>query len=222
MHVQLPDGNRLELADGATGHDVAAAIGPGLAKAAVAVLVDGAIQDLALPVTADAAVSIVTKKSGDEYLYPMRHSAAHVMAEAVMTVIPEAKFGFGPPIEDGFYYDFELPRPLTEADFPAIEAEINRIIKSRSSFERTVMSMAEARAFFTELGQPYKVDQVDELERQGETEVSIYRQRDFVDLCRGPHVHDTCAIGPVKLLSELNRVASASTDMSKPLILTRA
>ena len=201
MHVQLPDGNRLELADGATGHDVAAAIGPGLAKAAVAVLVDGAIQDLALPVTADAAVSIVTKKSGDEYLYPMRHSAAHVMAEAVMTVIPEAKFGFGPPIEDGFYYDFELPRPLTEADFPAIEAEINRIIKSRSSFERTVMSMAEARAFFTELGQPYKVDQVDELERQGETEVSIYRQRDFVDLCRGPHVHDTGAIGPVKLLS---------------------
>ena len=201
MHVQLPDGNRLELADGATGHDVAAAIGPGLAKAAVAILVDGAIQDLALPVTADAAVSIVTKKSGDEYLYPMRHSAAHVMAEAVMTVIPEAKFGFGPPIEDGFYYDFELPRPLTEADFPAIEAEINRIIKSRSSFERTVMSMAEARAFFTELGQPYKVDQVDELERQGETEVSIYRQRDFVDLCRGPHVHDTGAIGPVKLLS---------------------
>jgi len=201
MHVQLPDGNRLELADGATGHDVAAAIGPGLAKAAVAILVDGAIQDLALPVTADAAVSIVTKKSGNDYLYPMRHSAAHVMAEAVMTIIPEAKFGFGPPIEDGFYYDFELPRPLTEADFPAIEAEINRIIKSRSPYERTVMSMEEARAFFTEQGQPYKVDQVDELERQGETEVSIYRQRDFVDLCRGPHVHDTGAIGPVKLLS---------------------
>ncbi len=201
MHVQLPDGNRLELADGATGHDIAASIGPGLAKAAVAILVDGQIQDLALPVSDGTAVSIVTKKSGDDYLYPMRHSAAHVMAEAVMTIIPEAKFGFGPPIEDGFYYDFDLPRPLTEADFPAIEAEINRIIKSRSPYQRTVMSMDEARTFFTEQNQPYKVDQVDELERQGETEVSIYRQRDFVDLCRGPHVHDTGAIGPVKLLS---------------------
>lgn len=201
MHVQLPDGNRLELADGATGHDIAASIGPGLAKAAVAILVDGQIQDLALPVSDGTAVSIVTKKSGDDYLYPMRHSAAHVMAEAVMTIIPEAKFGFGPPIEDGFYYDFDLPRPLTEADFPAIEAEINRIIKSRSPYQRTVMSMDEARTFFTEQNQPYKVDQVDELERQGETEVSIYCQRDFVDLCRGPHVHDTGAIGPVKLLS---------------------
>ncbi len=201
MHVLLPDGARLDLAEGATGHDVAAAIGPGLAKAAVAVLVDGEIQDLALPVTDGAGVSVVTSKSGDDYLYPMRHSAAHVMAEAVLAIIPEAKFGFGPPIEDGFYYDFELPRALTEDDFPAIEAEMKRIIKSKAPFQRTVMSMADARAFFTDLDQPYKVDQVDELERQGETEVSIYRQREFVDLCRGPHVHDTGRIGPVKLLS---------------------
>lgn len=201
MHVSLPDGTRLDLPDGATGHDVAAAIGPGLAKAAVAILVDGATQDLALPVADGAGVSVVTKKSGADYLYPMRHSAAHVLAEAVLSIIPEAKFGFGPPIDDGFYYDFDLPRPLTEADFPAIEAEMNRIIKSRAPFQRTVMSMADARSFFAEQGQPYKVDQVDELERQGETEVSIYRQREFVDLCRGPHVGDTGAIGPVKLLS---------------------
>jgi len=201
MHVLLPDGARLDLADGATGHDVAAAIGPGLAKAAVAVLVDGEIQDLALPVPDGAGVSVVTPKSGDDYLYPMRHSAAHVMAEAVLSIIPEAKFGFGPPIEDGFYYDFELPNPLTEEDFPAIEAEMKRIVKAKAPFQRTVMSMDEARAFFRDLDQPYKVDQVDELERQGETEVSIYRQREFVDLCRGPHVHDTGRIGPVKLLS---------------------
>ncbi len=201
MHVSLPDGTRLDLTDGATGHDVAAAIGPGLAKAAVAILVNGALQDLALPVADGAAVSVVTRKSGDDYLYPMRHSAAHVLAEAVLSIIPDAKFGFGPPIDDGFYYDFDLPRPLTEADFPAIEAEMNRIIKARAPFQRTVMSMADARAFFGEQNQPYKVDQVDELERQGETEVSIYRQREFVDLCRGPHVADTGAIGPVKLLS---------------------
>ena len=100
MHVLLPDGNRLELAQGATGHDIAAAIGPGLAKAAVAIVAAGHMQDLALPVAHGAAVAIATTKSGDDYLYVMRHSAAHVMAEAVQTVAPGAKFGFGPPIDD--------------------------------------------------------------------------------------------------------------------------
>ena len=202
MHVLLPDGSRLELPDGATGFDVAAAIGPGLAKAAVAIRLNGGDpQDLALHVADGDEVSIVTAKSGDDHLYVMRHSAAHVVAEAVMTLIPEAKFGFGPPIENGFYYDFDLPRPLTEDDFPAIEAEVNRIVKSKAPFQRTVMSIADARAFFADRDQPYKVDQVDELERQGETEVSIYRQREFVDLCRGPHLPDSGRIGPVKLLS---------------------
>ncbi len=201
MHVLLPDGSRLELPDGATGHAAAAAIGPGLAKAAVATKVAGEIRDLARPLADGDAIQIITGKSGDDYLAVMRHSAAHVMAEAVMSIVPGAKFGFGPAIEDGFYYDFELPRSLTEADFPAIEAEINRIIKSKAPYQRTVMSMADARAFFTERDQPYKVDQVDELERLGETEVSIYRQREFTDLCRGPHVADTGRIGPVKLLS---------------------
>ena len=201
MHVVLPDGSRLDLPEGATGHDAAAAIGPGLAKAAVATKVAGEIRDLARPLADGDAIQIITSKSGDDYLAVMRHSAAHVMAEAVMSIVPGAKFGFGPAIDDGFYYDFELPRPLTEADFPAIEAEMNRIIKSKAPYQRTVMSMADARAFFAERDQPYKVDQVDELERLGETEVSIYRQREFVDLCRGPHVVDTGRIGPVKLLS---------------------
>jgi threonyl-tRNA synthetase len=205
MHVFLPDGTRLDLPEGATGHDIAAAIGPGLAKAAVAITAGGEAQDLARPVPEGAHVEIITSKSdeggGDGYLSVMRHSAAHVMAEAVVAIIPEAKFGFGPAIKDGFYYDFELPRPLTEDDFPAIEAEINRIIKSKAPFQRTVMSMADARAFFAERDQPYKVDQIDELEKLGETEVSIYRQREFTDLCRGPHVQDTGRIGPVKLLS---------------------
>jgi len=201
MTVLLPDGTALELPEGATGHDAAAAIGPGLAKAAVAVRVGDDVRDLALPLDDGDAIQIVTSKSGDDYLYVMRHSAAHVMAEAVQTVIPGAKFGFGPPIEDGFYYDFDLPRPLTEDDFPAIEAEVNRIRKAKAPFSRTVMSVADARDYFAERDAPYKVDQVEELTRQGETEVSLYRQRDFVDLCRGPHVQDTGRLGPVKLLS---------------------
>ncbi len=201
MTVTLPDGSRLELPEGATGHDAASAIGPGLAKAAVAVRVGDEIRDLARPLADGDAIQIVTSKSGDDYLYVMRHSAAHVMAEAVQTVVPGAKFGFGPPIEDGFYYDFDLPRPLTEDDFPAIEAEISRIISAKAPFQRSVMSVADARAYFAEREDPYKVNQIDELERQGETEVSLYRQRDFIDLCRGPHVQDSGRIGPVRLQS---------------------
>jgi threonyl-tRNA synthetase len=201
MKISLPDGSPLELPDGATGHDVAAAIGPGLARAAVAIVIDGDMQDLALPVTDGATISIVTAKSGDEYLAVMRHSAAHVMAEAVQTVIPGAQFGFGPAIDDGFYYDFDLPRPLTEEDFPAIEAEMKRIISDKAPFQRTEMSIADARAYFAERDQPYKVDQIDELERKGESSVSLYRQRDFVDLCRGPHVGETKKINAIKLMS---------------------
>ena len=201
MTVTLPDGSRLELPEGATGHDAAAAIGPGLAKAALAVRVGDEIRDLARPLADGEAIQIVTAKSGDDYLYVMRHSAAHVVAEAVQAVVPGAKLGFGPPIEDGFYYDFDLPRPLTEEDFPAIEAEVARIVGSKAPFQRSVMSIEDARTFFADRGDTYKVDQVEELARQGETSVSLYRQRDFVDLCRGPHLPDTGRIGPVKLLS---------------------
>ncbi len=201
MTVTLPDGSRLELPEGATGHDAAAAIGPGLAKAAVAVRVGDEIRDLARPLDEGDAIQIVTQKSGDDYLYVMRHSAAHVMAEAVQSVVPGAKLGFGPPIEDGFYYDFDLPRPITEDDFPAIEAEIARIIKAKAPFQRSVMTIADAHDYFAERDDTYKVDQVDQLASQGETTVSLYRDRDFVNLCRGPHLHDTGRVGKVKLLS---------------------
>ena len=201
MHVVLPDGNLLDLPEGATGHDAAAAIGPGLAKAALAVRVGDEIRDLARPLADGEQIAIITGKSGDDHLFVMRHSAAHVMAEAVMSLFPGTRFGFGPPIADGFYYDFELDRPLTEDDFPAIEAEINRIATSKAPFERSVMTIDDAKAFFAERGQPYKVDQVEELGRQGEADVSLYREREFIDLCRGPHVHDTGRIGKVKLLS---------------------
>ncbi|MEQ9093003.1 MAG: aminoacyl--tRNA ligase-related protein, partial [Miltoncostaeaceae bacterium] len=199
--VHLPDGTPLELPDGATGHDAAAAIGPGLARAALAVRVGDEMRDLARPLADGESISIVTPKSGDDYLYVMRHSAAHALAEAVQSVVPGAKFGFGPPIADGFYYDFDLPRPLTEDDFPAIEAEMRRIVKGKATFERTVMSIAEAEEFFSRREDPYKVDQVQELARLGETEVSIYRQNDFIDLCRGPHLPHTGKIGAVKVMS---------------------
>jgi threonyl-tRNA synthetase len=199
--VLLPDGTPLELADGATGHDAAAAIGPGLAKAALAVKVDGEIRDLARPLTDGAEIAIVTSKSGDDYLYVLRHTAAHVLAEAVQQLFPGTKFGFGPPIEDGFYYDFELPRALSEEDFPAIEEAMRRIIKERAAMERTVMSVDDARDFFAERDQGYKIDQVDFLAERGERDVSIYRQNGFIDLCQGPHLHDTGKIGAFKLLS---------------------
>ncbi|MDX6556818.1 MAG: threonyl-tRNA synthetase [Miltoncostaeaceae bacterium] len=201
LRVLLPDGTPLELPEGATGRDAAAAIGPGLARAAVAVRVGDEIRDLARPLADGEAIAIITSKSGADYLWVMRHSAAHVMAEAVREVVPGAKLGFGPPIDDGFYYDFDLPRPLSEDDFPAIEAAVKRIKKAKAPFERTLMAMDEAKAFFAERGEPFKVDQVEELERQGETEVSIYTQNGFVDLCRGGHVQDTGKVGEVKLLS---------------------
>jgi threonyl-tRNA synthetase len=199
--VSLPDGTVLELADAASGHDAAAAIGPGLAKAALAVRVDGEIRDLARTLPDGAAIEIVTPKSGADYLYVLRHTAAHVLAEAVQSLFPGTKFGFGPPIEDGFYYDFELPRALSEEDFPEIEAAMRRVIKARAGMERSVLSVEAARAFFAEREQQYKVDQVEFLTNRGESEVSIYRQNDFVDLCQGPHLHDTGRIGAFKLLS---------------------
>jgi threonyl-tRNA synthetase len=201
MTVYLPDGTALELPDGATGRDAAEAIGPGLARAALAVRVGEELRDLARPLAEGGHISIVTAKSGEDFLYVMRHSAAHALAEAVQTIVPGAKLGFGPPIEDGFYYDFDLSRPLTEEDFPAIEAEVRRIIKQKAPFERTVMSIPEAEAFFAERQDTYKVDQVQELARQGETDVSIYRQNEFIDLCRGPHLPHTGKIGAVKVMS---------------------
>ncbi len=131
-------------------------------------------------------------------LETMRHSAAHVMAEAVQQLFPEAKLGFGPAIEDGFYYDFDLPRALTPEDFPEIEARMGQLIRSALPFRREEISAGDAEALFQSLDQPYKVEQIKEL---GEQTVSVYRQGNFVDLCRGPHVANTGEIGPFKVLN---------------------
>ena len=148
---------------------------------------------------------------GDEKLYALRHSTAHVMAGAVLDLIPDAKFGFGPPIADGFYYDFDLPRPLQPEDLEKIEARMREVAKANTSFEHRDMSVPEALAFFKKKGQTYKVDQIEKLAKEGadkdsddaveDGKVSIYQHNGFIDLCRGPHVKSTGEIKAFKLLS---------------------
>jgi threonyl-tRNA synthetase len=148
---------------------------------------------------------------GDERLYALRHSTAHVMAGAVLDLIPDAKFGFGPPITDGFYYDFDLPRPLQPEDLARIEARMREVAKTNASFEHRDMSVPEALDFFKQKGQKYKVDQIEKLAKDGadkdtddaveDGKVSIYQHNGFIDLCRGPHVKSTGEIKAFKLLS---------------------
>src|SRR2546425_1562339 len=139
---------------------------------------------------------------GDEKLYALRHSTAHVMAGAVMELFPEAKFGFGPPVADGFYYDFDLPRALTDEDLPRIEERMRAMVKRDVPFEHREMAVPEALEFFRERHQDYKVDQIEKLDEEVEDgSVSIYKHADFVDLCRGPHLERTGKIGAFRLLS---------------------
>ncbi|HEV8468140.1 MAG TPA: threonine--tRNA ligase [Candidatus Limnocylindria bacterium] len=139
---------------------------------------------------------------GDEALYALRHSAAHVMAGAVMELFPEAKFGFGPPVADGFYYDFDLPRPLTDEDLPRIEEHMRAMAKRDVPFEHSEIPVPEALEFFRGRHQDYKVDQIEKLDEEVEDgSVSLYKHADFVDLCRGPHVERTGKIGAFRLLS---------------------
>ena len=201
--VTLPDGKELELDAGATGADAAAAIGPGLAKAALAITANGEILDLARELPDGAAISIITEKS-DEALDLIRHDAAHVLATAVISLYPGTKVSIGPAIENGFYYDFEFPDGVTisENDLPAIEKRMKEHIKASEQFERSDISVDEALARFRELGEDYKVELIEDLiKNEGATTVSLYRNGDFVDLCRGPHAPSTDRIKAVALQS---------------------
>jgi len=208
--VSLPDGSERELANDATALDLAAAIGSGLKKAAVAAVVDGAETDLTASLDDGATVSIITAGT-PEGRHVLRHSTAHVMAQAVTRLFPGAKFSIGPAIENGFYYDFELPGGATfsDDDLERIEAEMRQIIKSNQPFTRSEMSMAEAKLLFAD--QPYKVEIIERVESAeadnddaaevGEGGViSAYRNTDsFVDMCVGPHVPSTGKLGFFKL-----------------------
>ncbi|HKG36147.1 MAG TPA: threonine--tRNA ligase [Solirubrobacterales bacterium] len=205
--VELPDGSRLELPDGASGADAAAEIGPGLAKAALAVRVDGELRDLAASLPDGARLEVVTDRD-PEALSLIRHDAAHVMAESILELWPEAKISIGPPIADGFYYDIEFPDGvrISEADLPRIEEAMRAHIEADEPFERTDLPAADALEHFRKQGQDYKVELIKDLVGdEGVDTVSIYRNGPFEDLCRGPHAPSTGRIKAVKL----NSVAGA-------------
>jgi threonyl-tRNA synthetase len=201
--VNLPDGKPLELPDGATGADAAAAIGPGLAKAALAIRVDGELRDLAAVLPDGAEIAIVTDRD-PEGLELIRHDAAHVMAEAVQELYPGTKVTIGPAIESGFYYDFDFPADVkvTDADLERIEAAMRAHIEEDEPFERRDVPVAEAIELFEGQGEDYKVELIrDLIADQGVETVSLYRNGPFEDLCRGPHGPSTGRIKAVKLSS---------------------
>ena len=194
MEICLPDGSKKSLDEGATVADVASSIGSGLAKAALAGKVDGELVDLNRPVTDGAHVEIITAKS-PEALHILRHSCAHIMAEAVQELYPGTQIAFGPATDDGYFYDFLMPDNISSDDFPAIEKKMAQIIKRNEPFVREVVSIDEAKEIFAD--QKFKLEHIDDL---ADEEISIYRHGSFVDLCAGPHVPRAGKIGALKLM----------------------
>jgi threonyl-tRNA synthetase len=218
MKVHLPDGTELELEDDASGADAARAIGEGLARAALGVRVDGELRDLSAPLGDGDRIQIVTARD-DDGLWLLRHDAAHVLATAVMELYPGVKISIGPPIEDGFYYDFDFPdgTKLTEDDFERVEQRMREHIAADEQFERADVPVTEAIERFKSEGQDYKIELIEDLVRdQGVETVSLYRNGPFTDLCRGPHGPGTKRIKAMKLTS----VAGAywRGDASKPML----
>jgi len=199
MKVVLPDSSELELPDGATGLDAARAIGPKLAEQAVLIRQNGNVQDLRLPLADGQPIQILTTRdtADPDALSVLRHSAAHLLAEAVRRLYPGVKVAIGPPIENGFYYDFEFPEPIREDDLEKIEAEIQRELQEGRSWEREEITAEEAKRRFEAEGERYKVELVD----TAEGDISLYTQGEFTDLCRGPHLQDSKPIKAVKLTS---------------------
>src|SRR5919106_6254019 len=202
--VKLPDGSPLELSKDATGADAAAAIGPRLAKDALGIRVNGELRDLGAPLSDGAEIEIVTPGDDEDALLLLRHDAAHVMATAVLDLWPGTKVSIGPPIADGFYYDFEFPDGVSpsESDLERIEEAMRAHVEADEPFERSELSASDAIDHFHAEDQPYKVDLIEDLVRDEGTEtVSLYRNGPFEDLCRGPHAPSTGRIAAFKLNS---------------------
>jgi threonyl-tRNA synthetase len=199
MKVVLPDQSELELPDGATGLDAARAIGPKLAEQAVLVRSNGRVQDVRLPLHDGEPIQFLTTRDvGDpDALYVLRHSSAHLLAEAVRRLFPGVKIAIGPPIENGFYYDFEFPEPIHEEDLERIEAEIGKLLQEGREWTREEISRDDAKARFEAEHEPYKVQLVD----TAEGDISLYTQGEFTDLCRGPHLQNSKPIKALKLTS---------------------
>ena len=198
--ITLPDGSVRTFDGPVSGTGLAADIGPGLAKAALAIRVNGAIKDLAAVIEEDAQVSIVTARD-DDGLALLRHDAAHVMAEAVKELYPEVQVTIGPVIKDGFYYDFARPTPFTPDDLEHIEARMGEIVARDEPVTREVWDRAEAIRFFTDQGEHYKAEIIQGLPE--DEEISLYRQGEFIDLCRGPHLPSTGKLGKAFKLMKL-------------------
>ncbi len=212
--IKLPDGSILDMESGVNGFDVANKISSSLAKAALAVTVNGTTQDLSTPITTDATVTIVTGKD-KEGLHIIRHSCSHVMAEAIKELWKDVQVTIGPAIENGFYYDFARKEPFTTEDFAKIEAKMHEIVKRDEKVERFVLPRNEAIKYFKDMGEHYKAEIIEDLP---ESEViSLYRQGNFTDLCRGPHVPSTGKIGDA---FKLMKVAGAywRGDSSKEML----
>ncbi len=198
ISITLPDGSSKRLPRGSIAADVAAAIGPGLARAAVAARVNDVLTDLSTVLPDGAQVAIVTRSDEDpDALYVLRHSAAHALATAVRERVPGAGIGFGPPIDDGFYYDFEVPAPFTPDDLEEIERTMTEVAGADDPFERREVTRDEARELFAD--DPLKLERLDEIP-EGEA-ISVYRNGPFLDLCRGPHAPRTGEIRHFRILS---------------------
>ena len=196
--ITLPDGSAREYENPVTVMEVAESIGPGLAKATLAGRVDGELVDSSTVLSADADVAIITERDSDG-LEVIRHSCAHLMAQAVQRLFPKAQVTIGPVVEDGFFYDFAFSRAFTPEDLQAIEKVMGDIVKENLTVERSIMNRSDAVTMFKEMGEEYKVQIIESI--PGDEDLSFYRQGDFIDLCRGPHVPSTGAFKAFKLTS---------------------
>ena len=186
IKITLPNGDVLDMEHASTPGEVAAAIGPGLAKAAVAAVVNGETVGLMEPIEEDATISILTDKSPGS-LDVLRHSAAHILATAVRELRPGAGIGFGPSIDDGFYYDFEVDAPFTPEDLEAFEKKMAEVIDADQAFERRQVDKAEARGLFSD--DPLKLERLEEFD--DDEVITVYENGPFLDLCKGPHLPST-------------------------------
>lgn len=202
INVTLPDGNALTFERTPTGLDVAAAIGPGLAKAALAVRIDGELRDLKRPIEQDAQIEIVTAKSPDDVVLPLlRHDAAHVLAQAAQELFPDTQVTIGPSIENGFYYDFARDEPFTPEDVEAMEQRMHEIVDRDLPIERSVWARDDAIRHFRDMGELYKAEIIEDLPE--DEPISIYAQGDWMDLCIGPHLASTARLGHAFKLTKL-------------------
>ncbi len=191
--ITLPDGSVRTYAAGTTGLQIAESIAKSLAKAAIAIRINGELSDLSLPITEDAAIALIKREDTDA-LGLIRHDCAHVLAEAVQKLFPGTQVTIGPTIENGFFYDFYRNQPFTTEDFAAIEAEMRKIVERGAAFTREVWSRDDAIAFFKARGENFKVELIQDLP---ETEtIKIYKQGEWLDLCRGPHMPSVKNVAP--------------------------